>query len=86
MHVLSAFGSNIRKAAEVLGWPYKRVWNWSDRGLIPQEWHQPLLDRAAELGIELQPQDFVVHLKRPAQDPRKSSIAGKGEPHGKCSF
>lgn len=52
--------------------PYKRVWNWlhSDRGEIPQTYHQSLLEDAARLTaagivVDLLPYDFVAHLHRP---------------------
>ena len=77
-HVLSAFGSDTTEQARVLDYPYKRLWLWKLRGTITQGWEQKLLDRAVELGLPLEPLDFVVQLERPAPMPRKSQpIAGK---------
>lgn len=85
-HVLSAFGHDTTEQARVLRYPYKRLWQWKLRGTVVQGWEQPLLDRAAELGIDLEPKDFVVHLEKPAPPPRKQPLAGNGEPHGSSSF
>lgn len=72
-HVLSAFGRDTRDQAEKLGYPYKRLWNWKERGVVTQGWEQRLLDRAAELRIDLEPQDFVVHLEKPAPSPENAT-------------
>lgn len=75
--VLGKFGDDLQAIADALGWPYKRLWNWKRNGLIPQEWHQPLLDSAVRLAADLHPYDFVAHLHRPAAGARDlQSAAG----------
>lgn len=84
--MLDAFGVDTKEQAAKLRMPYKRLWLWKLRKVIVQGWEQPILDRARELGIDLKPSDFVVHLEYPAPAPRKQPSAGEGEPHGTSSF
>lgn len=70
-------GGDVRAGLEVMvqhtEHPYKRIWNWlhSERGEIPQNYHQGLLDDAARITaagitvVDLLPYDFVAHLHRP---------------------
>lgn len=74
--VLGKFGDDLNEIADRLGWPYKRLWNWKAKGQIPQDWHQPLLNKASELSVNLKPMDFVAHLHRPAAAPEHVKQAG----------
>lgn len=75
--VLAKFGDDLQAVAARLEWPYKRLWNWKAKGLIPQEWHQPLLDAAVRLAADLHPYDFVAHLHRPvAAAPETIPVTG----------
>lgn len=67
--MLGKFGDDLNAVERRTGYPYKRLWNWQNKGTIPQEWHQPLLDLAVRVGADLQPYDFVAHLHRPAAAP-----------------
>lgn len=62
--VVGKFGGHQQMVADT-DHPYKRIWNWLQRGVIPQEYHQGLLDDAARLRRDLLPYDFVAHLHRP---------------------
>lgn len=74
--MLAKFGDDLTVTAEAIGWPYKRLWNWKNKGFIPQEWHQPLLDIAAARGVDLHPYDFVAHLHRPVAAPETITTTG----------
>lgn len=67
--VLGKFSDDLNQVASMTGHPYKRLWNWRDRGIIPQEYHQGLLDSAVEHRRDLHPFDFVAHLHRPVVAP-----------------
>lgn len=71
--VLGKFADNLKDVAALSGHPYKRLWNWMRAGAIPPEYHQGLLNIAAERQVDLHPFDFVAHLHRPVVVPEQSS-------------
>lgn len=74
--VLGKFGDDLGQIVVSTGFSYKQVWSWRNRGFIPQEHHQRLLNRAAEIQADLLPHDFSAHLYRPAPALEKQSAAG----------
>lgn len=74
--VLSIWDGDINVMARETGHPYKRIWNWMQRGAIPQEYHQGLLNSAVKHRRALQPFDFVAHLHRPVVSPESLSATG----------
>ncbi|HEV2954257.1 MAG TPA: phosphoglycerate dehydrogenase [Candidatus Dormibacteraeota bacterium] len=56
--VIDKFGGQT-SLARMIGKGQSTVQYWSQSGIIPAKWQQPLLDLARENGIELKPADFV---------------------------
>lgn len=64
-NVVRKFGG-IKKTAHLLGISYQRVYRWTyptesggTGGIVPAQYHEPLLELAERHGIELTPYDFV---------------------------
>lgn len=56
--VCQVFGSS-RQVALHLGLNPSSTWRWLERGLVPAEYHVPLLDAAERIGLTLTAEDLV---------------------------
>ena len=56
--IISRFGGQS-SLASLLGRRQSTVQHWVKTGMIPTQWHKPLLKLAREKGINLEPRDFV---------------------------
>ena len=69
--IVQRFGGQSALAA-LLGKRQSTVQHWVKTGRIPSQWHEALMDLAAEKGIALEPSDFV-----PARSPSIEPAEGK---------
>lgn len=74
--VVAKWDADLNIMAAETGHPYKRIWNWVQRGQIPQDYHQGLLDSAAHHRRDLHPFDFVAHLHRPVVSAETQQATG----------
>lgn len=64
--IISAF-EGISKLARALDLPVTTVRGWKESGVIPDKYHQNILDVAAKRSLSLTPEDFMAFpLDHPA--------------------
>lgn len=56
--VVDKFGGQTAVAA-LIGIKQSGVSYWVKQGTVPAKWHEVLLEKASELGIDLKPEDFL---------------------------
>lgn len=56
--VVDKFGGQTAVAA-LIGIKQSGVSYWVKQGTVPAKWHEVLLEKASELGIDLKPEDFI---------------------------
>lgn len=62
-HIIAKFGS-ISALARALGHKHSStVQGWKEKGIIPPRRYEEILRAARATGIELEPEDFIAHLK-----------------------
>jgi hypothetical protein len=65
-HIIRKLGG-VYAAARLLGHANpSTVQGWKDRGFVPAQRQSEVLGIARTAGIDLQPDDFIVHLLEPA--------------------
>lgn len=66
-HIIGKLGG-INNAARVLGHTNaSTVQGWKERGFIPSHRHAEVLELAKASGVDLCPEDFIVHLAAAAK-------------------
>ncbi len=78
--IIDRFGGQSALAG-LLGRRQSTIQHWATTGIIPSQWHEPLLKLAREKGINLQPEDFMtkeIPVIEPAEGKLGILVVGLG--------